>query len=118
MDKTNTAYAIVKHQVNDHKESDKPEFTFKVHKSYTSSLERQIKEAIKIDEEPVDALMNSKSEWGLNSIPRITVIQDIPEGTPETALDEPAKGTNIPLKATTEPEVPDTNAERTSESNF
>ena len=107
---------MVKHQVNDHRESEEPNFIFKVHKSFTSSLERQIREAIRIDEEPVEALMNSKSEWGLNSIPRVTVVQDIPESTPETPIEEPTKGTNIPSEATTGTEVPNTTADRTAES--
>ena len=69
------SYAIVKHWKNDHKET-KPEFQFKVLKSYRSSLDRQISEAIIIDNEPPQNLLNSKSEWGSNRIPRLIIDPD------------------------------------------
>ena len=65
-------YAIVKHWKIEHKEA-KPEFQFKVVKSYRSSLDRQISEAILIDNEPPQHLLNSKSEWGSNRIPRLII---------------------------------------------
>ena len=33
-------------------------------------------EAMKIDETPRESLMNSKSEWGNNSVPRVTINQE------------------------------------------
>ena len=35
-------------------------------------------EAILIDQEDPEAKLNSKAEWGLNSIPRLVVHQDLP----------------------------------------
>ena len=79
--KGDISYAVAKHQLNDHKGQDH-NFTFKVHQSYKSSLERQIRETILIDSEDPEAKLNSKDEWGLNSIPRFIVHQDIPESQP------------------------------------
>ena len=39
-------------------------------------MERQIMEALKIAETPPETLMNSKSEWGNNSVPRVVVQQE------------------------------------------
>ena len=36
-------------------------------------------EAIMIDQEDPEAKLNSKAKWGLNSIPRLVVHQDLPE---------------------------------------
>ena len=79
LETSNTSYAVVKHQINDHPNSSNHNFKFKVHESYQNSLERQIKEAILIDKEDPAVKLNSKAEWGLNSIPRVTIVQDIPE---------------------------------------
>ena len=69
---SNTKYATVKHMMNHHPD-EAPDFSFKLDKSHRSSLHRQLSEAIKIDETPVDELMNSKSEFGSNSVPRVTI---------------------------------------------
>ena len=79
LETSNTSYAVVKHQMNDHSNSPNHNFQFKVHESYQNSLERQIKEAILIDREDPAVKLNSKAEWGLNSIPRVTIVQDMPE---------------------------------------
>ena len=71
----NSEYATVKHLVNNHNGAS-PDFKFSLHGSWKTSLERQLQEAIKIDQTPNDLLMNSKAEWGSNSIPRITIHQD------------------------------------------
>ena len=68
-------YAVVKHMVNKHQGA-QWDYKFDLHKSWKTSLERQIMEAIKISETPPDDLMNSKSEWGNNSVPRVVVEQD------------------------------------------
>ena len=58
---------------NEHPTLD-PDFEYKLHKKWKSSLERQVGEAILIDHTPLDVILNSKSEWGQGSrIPRITV---------------------------------------------
>ena len=74
-----TGYAVAKHQQIDHSGQDH-NFAFKVHQSFKSSLARQIMEAIMIDQEDPTAKLNSRAEWGLNSIPRLVVHQDLPEG--------------------------------------
>ena len=40
---------------------------------FRSSLERQIFEAITIDEAPPEVRLNSKAEWGCNRIPRLVI---------------------------------------------
>ena len=61
--------ALVKHRAIHHPGQD-PEFSFNLHKSWKNSLSRQIGEAICIGEEITSLLMNSRSEWGNNLIPR------------------------------------------------
>ena len=51
----NTDYAIVKHMVKHH-QNQKPDFAFKAHMSWKSSLERQLGEAQMIDSTPVDEI--------------------------------------------------------------
>ena len=70
------SYAIVKHAINAHCNTN-PKFQFKVESKHRSSFERQVKEAINIDATPSHELMNSKSEWGRNPIPRIVVQDDL-----------------------------------------
>ena len=67
-------YAIVKHMSNDHP-GRQPEFSFKMDRSWKTSLQRQIHEAIRIEETDPSDLMNSRSEWGANCVPRIKVNQ-------------------------------------------
>ena len=67
-------YAVVKHMVNCHP-GEEWDYKFALHGSWRSSMERQVMEAKLIDETPVEHLLNSKSEWGSNSIPCV-VIQD------------------------------------------
>ena len=75
MERNDEKYAIVKHQANFHPQ-EPPNFIYKQHRTWKSSLERQVGEAIMINETKPGSLMNSKSEWGHNSIPRISVIRD------------------------------------------
>ena len=70
--KSDESYAIVKHWLKDHPEK-KPEYEFKVMRSYRSSLERQIWESIFIDEENPEVRLNSRSEWGANKVPRLII---------------------------------------------
>ena len=66
-----------------------PNFSFKLDRSWKTSLQRQVWEAIKIEESPLNELMNSRSEWGSNSIPRVTIHQhkDRDDHDPATAGD-------------------------------
>ena len=68
-------YAVVKHMANCHPNT-QWSFKFDLHGSWKSSLERQVREAMLIDGTPREHLMNSKSEWGNNSIPRVIIGQD------------------------------------------
>ena len=68
-------YAVVKHMANCHPNT-QWNFKFELHGTWKSSLERQVREAMLIDGTPKEHLMNSKSEWGSNSIPRVTTGQD------------------------------------------
>ena len=70
----NQGNALVKHQTLHHPD-ETPNFQFKLHKSWKTSLQRQIQEGLLIQNTDTDLLMNSRSEWGNNGIPRI-VIQD------------------------------------------
>ena len=67
-----TKYGIVKHHQAKHRDLE-PKFAFKLDRSWKSSLQRQIAESILIQETPLESLINSKSEWGSYSIPRLTV---------------------------------------------
>ena len=69
------AYPTVKHMMTQHP-GRIPDFRMKYHSSWRTSLQRQIQEAIHIEETDPSSLMNSKAEWGANSVPRITVHQD------------------------------------------
>ena len=52
---------------------------FKVEKlgTYKTATERQIAEALEIEKGAQDELLNSKSEWGNNKIPRQKVPEEI-----------------------------------------
>ena len=64
------SYAIVKHWIECHNTMvEPPDFKFEIKQKCTSSLQRQIMEAIHIWNEPCDLLLNGKGEWGLNIIP-------------------------------------------------
>ena len=47
-----------------------PQFSIKLVKTCVSSTERQIRESLMIDEEEPSSLINNKSEWGQNPVPR------------------------------------------------
>ena len=51
-------------------------FAFVAQKSYKTALERQVSEAILIDEAEPTSLLNSRSEWGQNKVPRIKIKRD------------------------------------------
>ena len=76
--------AMVKHK-NNHHHGLEPNFNFNVHRVWKSSLARQIGEAICIGDEDQALLMNSRSDWGQNPIPRVTP-------APEQDQDNPNPG--------------------------
>ena len=65
-----------------HHPGDTPEFSIKAERSYKTSLGRQIGEAIKIGMSESRFLMNSKTEWGGNKIPRVVVEDEDPPPQP------------------------------------
>ena len=67
--------ALVKHQLL-HYQGEEPDFSFTLHRSWKTSLARQIGEAIQIANSDQDLLMNSRSEWGQNRVPRVQVHED------------------------------------------
>ena len=71
----NESYAVVKHWLSDHM-GEKPNFKFEVHSSFRTSLDRQITEAILINEEDNNARLNSKAEWGGNRVRRLMIDLD------------------------------------------
>ena len=72
MDET---YATVTHHQEFHP-NETPAFSFKVDRSHKSSLQRQIFEAILIQEEKCDNLLNKRGEWGMNSLPEHTTYDE------------------------------------------
>ena len=71
--KQDTNYAIVKHWHESHQHMETPpDFSISLVRSHKSSLERQIHEAVSIElADPQVILMNGKSEWGQNRVPRV-----------------------------------------------
>ena len=66
--------ALVKQWTNFHQEKPKPpKYQAKKLGTYLTSTERQIREAMVIQQGDYHNIMNSKSEWGTNTIPRQTV---------------------------------------------
>ena len=62
---------LVKHWKNFHQaRTSPPKFKVKVLSSHLSATERQVAEAIRIEDGGYDNLLNSKAEWGANKIPR------------------------------------------------
>ena len=69
--------SLTKHWKNFHPDMKKPpKFTVKVESTHLSATERQVAEAIAIEDSQYDNLLNSKAEWGLNSIPRQRTVVD------------------------------------------
>ena len=71
----NEKFAIVKHWLDEHRDQDSPpEYQFKALGSHKTAIERQIKEALLIqnNREKVN-ILNSKAEWGLNRLPRMKI---------------------------------------------
>ena len=78
-------YGIVKHHTTHHNNAT-PKFKFKLHKSWKTSLQRQIAESLLIQETPIEHLINSKSEWGNYSIPRLTVEKETERAQQESNM--------------------------------
>ena len=70
------SYATVTHHMEHHRDADRPRFTFKVDRSHQSSLQRQIMEALLIQGERCDMLLNKRGEWGINMLPEHTTFDE------------------------------------------
>ena len=64
---------MLKHNILKHKELENVEFDMKVLKEHQSALQRQIHEAVLLQNYTGACLMNSKSEYSRSRIPRLTV---------------------------------------------
>ena len=66
--------ALVKHWSIHHGDrEDAPRYSFSLVGRHKTATERQLKEALMIEDENPDSLMNSKTEYGRNSVVRQTV---------------------------------------------
>ena len=67
---------IWKHEVNEHGEGQlmEEDIRMKVISKPRKALQRQVEEAVRIEEEKVGELMNSKKGYGSNKIPRIKIM--------------------------------------------
>ena len=63
-----------KHWSTHHETEETPNFSVKLTGIFKTSAERQIREALEIDSFRMDQLMNSKKEYGANSVIRQTVL--------------------------------------------
>ena len=66
----NQTYAVVKHWEEVHPQMrTPPKYNYQVIKSHKSAFERQVWEAVLINHEEADMVMNGKGEWGMNLVP-------------------------------------------------
>ena len=73
-DKKKEGSSLWKHSVNEHGGLlDDDKFHVKVLRKPRTALERQVLEGVLIQEEKLGELLNLKSEWGHNRVPRIRV---------------------------------------------
>ena len=98
---------MVKHTLLHHPENP-PTYRFNLHRVWKTSLQRQIGEAIQIAEEKQSILMNSKSEWGSNPIPRVQIMdQRQSESTTDSQATTPVPGSSptisVPPDASQDP---------------
>ena len=71
---------------------DPPSYSFKIIKRHKTCLERQLHEALAIENMKPDYIMNAKSEWGRNRIPRLQNIP--PEEFITPSCTNPTESTN------------------------
>ena len=75
LEKCSKESTLYKHWMSHHEEMrTAPKFSVKRLGTYLSGLERQIREALAIQAGEYDNLLNSKSEWAMNAIPRQRVV--------------------------------------------
>ena len=102
-----------KHWANHHNTEEAPDFSVKPLKTHKYSTERQICEALQIDKYKCDQLMNSKKEYGSNSVIRQTVLYR--DQTAEETQDQPRRASRQEDKeAGAQTDKPSCSAERDS----
>ena len=71
-------HPLTKHWQEMHQEDEtEPEFSMNIVRTFKKALERQIAEAVMIGNNEFDYILNSKSEWNSQAIPRlVTEIRD------------------------------------------
>ena len=66
--------ALVKHSMEHHQDLEThPPFSMKVLGRYKTALQRQVAEAVFIDNNQADIIMNSKGEWNGSKLPRVVL---------------------------------------------
>ena len=63
-----------RHQEQKHKEKETPSFRMTVTGPYRSALDRQITEAVQINRQPTDKLINNKCEFRQNKLMRTQLV--------------------------------------------
>ena len=69
LEKEMDTYATVRHSHEMHPGAS-PLFTFHLIGNYKTSIERQIRESLAIENTKCDNILNGKGEWGMNIVPR------------------------------------------------
>ena len=77
METRDRSYATIRHHEESHPGTE-PLFTFHHMGTFMSSIERQIRESITIENFTCDNILNGKGEWGENLVPQASF------GTSET----------------------------------
>ena len=62
-----------------------PKYNYQVIKSHKSAFERQVWEAVLINHEEADMVMNGTGEWGMNIVPVLKPHQSDPPDTDKIA---------------------------------
>ena len=71
---------IHKHWVNKH-QGKQTKFSFKILNFFSSALERQVAEAVRILKTGAERILNSRGEFNRCSLPRITTKEEVEEVT-------------------------------------
>ena len=88
---------VVKHWAEAHPDRDsRPEYEVKTLATHKSALERQLWEALEIGWLSEDQHLNTKTEWGINPIPRNTVMFLEQEARVSGSQGQPQEGGDLP----------------------
>ena len=73
LNKNDKNSVLLRHTSVNHTDDVTPNFIMKVTSTHTSALERQLTEAVSIDQTPRDRLINNKAEYGHNKLVRVSL---------------------------------------------